>query len=102
MFKPDSKLRQKDSAMSIYIVSYDLNKVGQNYSCITEKLKAYPKHWHAQQSVWFIVSSGNASRIRDELQTCLDSNDSLFVGQLSSAAWTGLGQEFSRWYKSNV
>ncbi|MBA4801509.1 MAG: CRISPR-associated protein Cas2 [Euryhalocaulis sp.] len=73
--------------MADYIVAYDLNKVGQNYKCITGKLENLP-HCHAQGSVWFVNYSGSAADLRDDLKDCLDNNDSLFVGKVGSwASW---------------
>lgn len=87
--------------MAAYIVAYDLKKVGQNYSCITKKLEAYPTHWHMQGSVWIIESTKTATQIRDELIACLDQNDNLMVAQLSGqAAWNGFTDKASVWLKS--
>ena len=73
--------------MAVFIVAYDLNKVGQNYACITGKLKALP-HCHVQGSVWFVDYSGTAVQVRDHLRQCLDENDRLFVESVS-AQWAG-------------
>lgn len=83
--------------MSAYIVSYDLIKQGQNYECIIKKLEAYSNHWHMQQSVWIVVSDQTATQIRDSLKKCLDSNDKLFVGKLSAAAWEGYSDKAGKW-----
>lgn len=87
--------------MSAYIVSYDLMKQGQNYECIIKKLKAYTS-WHMQQSVWIVVSEENVAQIRDNLKSCLDTNDKLFVGKLSAAAWTTYGAEADKWLMSVI
>ena len=73
--------------MAIFIVAYDLNIVGQNYTCITAKLKSL-SHCHVQGSVWFVEYSGNAVNLRDQLKDCLDQNDRLFVDQVSGT-WAG-------------
>lgn len=89
--------------MASYIVAYDLNQSGQNYECITKKLKAYPTHWHMQGSVWIIITESTAKLIRDNLQSCLDDNDELFVGTLSGeAAWKGYSTSISEWLKKNL
>ena len=86
--------------MAAFIIAYDLNKSGQNYTCVKAKLEAYPRHWHMQGSVWIIESSSGASAILDDLKSCLDSNDDLFVGKLSGqAAWHGLTNG-SQWLKN--
>lgn len=89
--------------MASYIVSYDLHKHGQNYDCLYEKLNAYPTRWHMQGSVWIISTGKTATQIRDELLSCLDSNDKLFVGKLSGeAAWSGYTEGVSNWLKGNL
>jgi len=88
--------------MSAYIVTYDLHKQGQNYDCIIGKLKAYPTHWHMQQSVWVVVTNQTAVQIRDNLKTCLDSNDKLFVGKLSAGAWYGYSANVNEWLVKHI
>jgi CRISPR/Cas system-associated endoribonuclease Cas2 len=89
--------------MAAYIVTYDLYKQGQNYTCLTEKLEAYGTHWHMQQSVWIISTNETAAQIRDKLSPCLDSNDKLFVGKLSGeAAWVGYNQKITDWLKGTL
>lgn len=87
--------------MAAYIVTYDLKKSGQNYTCITGKLEKYPAYWHMQGSVWIIESTKTAAQIRDDLVACLDQNDNLFVGKLSGeAAWQGFTTKGTNWLKS--
>lgn len=89
--------------MTAYIVTYDLNQHGQNYNCIIKKLEAYGTHWHIQGSVWIVVSNQSAAQIRDNLNSCLDSNDELFVGKLSGeAAWIGYNEKISKWLKDHL
>lgn len=83
------------------IVSYDLRQQGQNYKCIIEKLKAYKVHWHMQGSVWILVTTDTAMQVRDNLISCLDDNDKLFVGRLGGeAAWHGHTADANKWIKS--
>jgi hypothetical protein len=89
--------------MSKFIVSYDLHKAGQNYTCIINKLKSYGSYWHIQGSVWIIATQENATQIRDKLKACLDSNDKLFVAKLSGeAAWKGYPDNVSQWIKEHA
>lgn len=84
--------------MAVYIITYDLHTPGQKYECLTEKIEAYGYYWHTQQSVWVIKTDSSADAIRDNLSTCLDSNDKLFVAKLASeAAWAGLNKESTDW-----
>lgn len=85
--------------MAGYAVAYDLKKVGQNYNCLTAKLKSYPLNWRMQGSVWIIVTNETAAQIRDKLTPCLDGNDELMVlGLDGEAAWQGYGgSQLSPW-----
>ena len=86
--------------MSTYIVCYDLHKQGQNYDCLKEKLESYGTYFHIQGSVWIIRSQSTAAQVRDNIRTCLDSNDKLFVGELTgTAAWWGYSPANSKWLK---
>lgn len=83
--------------MATFIIAYDLHKQGQNYACLIKKLEAYGTYFHMQQSVWIIETEHSAVQIRDNLQTCLDANDKIFVGKLTGGAWAGFTPEQSRW-----
>lgn len=87
--------------MAAYIVTYDLQKAGQNYHCLKEKLENFPRHWHMQGSVWIIESGKTAHSIRNDLMSCLDRNDNLLVAKLQGeAAWSGFKPNESEWIKS--
>lgn len=89
--------------MTSYIVSYDLHAEGQNYECLYKKLDAYSTRWHVQRSVWVIVTNETAKDIRNNLVSCLDSNDKLLVAKLSGeAAWHGYDQKIANWIKQNL
>lgn len=89
--------------MPAYIVTYDLHETGQNYTCLIDKLKQYGTYWHAQQSVWVVVTNQSAVQIRDNLMKCTDSNDKIFVAHLGGeAAWTGYPDSTSNWLKQNL
>lgn len=89
--------------MTAYIITYDLKQEGQNYDCITKKLKSYGTHWHTQRSVWVIITDQSAIQIRDSLLQCLDSNDKLFVAELSGqAAWYGYSEKTGNWIQKHL
>ena len=86
--------------MKTYVISYDLNKAGQNYSCLTQKIRGYGTYCKLGGSAWLIRSAQSAVKIRDNLGGCLDTNDQLFVGLLEGeAAWTGYTTDVSNWIK---
>lgn len=89
--------------MPAFIVSYDLMKQGQNYTCLIEKLKKYGTHWHMQQSVWIVVTDQTSAQIRDYLNPCLDANDKLFVCRLyRDGAWVGHTDAVAQWLNQHL
>lgn len=86
--------------MATFIVTYDLHRTGQNYECLSEKLKGYGNYCHLQGSVWLIRTSHTAVQIRDYLAGCIDSNDKVLVAELTGEmAWLGHSQVVSNWIK---
>lgn len=89
--------------MALFMVAYDLRQQGQNYTCVIEKLKEYPTHWHLQGSVWLIHTDKTATQIRDGLVPCLDNNDKLIVIKLArDAAWHGHGAHVKPWMDEHL
>ena len=84
----------------LYVISYDLNKPGQNYSGLFKAIKNLGSWWHYLDSTWLVDSSLTATKISDILNTKIDKNDSLLIfrlgkdknGWLSSKAWTWINQ----------
>lgn len=89
--------------MKMHIVAYDLHQHGQNYTCMSKKLKEYPGWCHLQGSVWIVRSNQSPVQIRENLKNCLDANDKLFVATLTGeAAWTGYSNEITNWVKESA
>ena len=85
------------------IVTYDLRAPGKNYNCLYEKIKSYTAWAHIQESVWYISTPDSCVSVRDHLKTEIDSNDSLFVAELTgSAAWTGLNDKTGAYLKEHL
>ncbi|MAT96869.1 MAG: SinR family protein [Anaerolineaceae bacterium] len=89
--------------MSSYMVGYDLNKPGQDYTELHDAIKAYDNWWHYLDSTWIIVTEDSAATVRDNLKAHIDSGDELLVAKLSGeAAWTGFVEKGSTWLKNNL
>ena len=83
----------------VYMVGYDLNRPGQNYSALFEEIKTVSSNWwHNLDSTWIIVSNLTATQIRDRLRAKIDAGDELLVAKISApAAWCGFSKEASDW-----
>lgn len=90
--------------MAAYIIGYDLNKPGQNYTQLYEAIKRNcPTHWHCLDSTWIVEYSNGAAQLRNALLPYLDQNDRLLVARLfNEAAWYGFQPNSSTWLKNLI
>lgn len=87
----------------IYIITYDLRKVGQNYDSLYEKIKSLGQVIHPLQNLWILDTGYNITVVRDQLKTTVDSNDLIFVAQLHKgdySAW--MSQEAHTWLEARL
>lgn len=70
----------------VYIVSYDLNKQGQNYDELYDRIKTISNDvWcHPMDSTWIIKCSKSSSEIYDYLSGAIDKNDVLFIAEVTN------------------
>lgn len=90
--------------MNTILIGYDLNKKGQDYDDLIEKIKSLGAWWHHLDSTWIVKTSHSASSVRDVLGSLIDSNDELLVINITgdSAAWKGFNERGSKWLKDNL
>jgi hypothetical protein len=77
--------------MPTLLIGYDLNKPGQNYEPLWDKLKSYGTWWHHLDSTWLIRTNLSATQLRDALAPLIDSSDELLVIDVSGRSWAGRG-----------
>jgi len=92
--------------MNTLIISYDLNKQGQNYKDLYDGIKtlASGAPWHCLDSTWIIKSLFTPEDACRFLEKTIDKNDKLLVVQTSDhlGAWTGFDTACSDWLKANL
>lgn len=89
--------------MSAVLITYDLNKPGQNYALLHEKIKALGTWWHYLDSTWIVVTSLTASQVFDKLKPAVDAADHVLVLNVSGDSYSGwLTQEAWDWLKKYV
>jgi len=83
-----------------YLITYDLNKVGQDYSGLIAQIKTYA-HIKPMKSAWFIkTTEPTAEGVYNKLSKFIDRNDLLLVmevhrnnyGWLPQPCWDFLKQ----------
>lgn len=76
--------------MNPYMVSYDLNRPGQDYTALIQALEQIGAV-KVLYSQWILRTTYSAEQLRNYLWQFMDGNDSLLVTRLSGeAAWIGM------------
>ncbi|TDR38581.1 hypothetical protein DFR29_12082 [Tahibacter aquaticus] len=90
--------------MASYLIGYDLNKRGKDYSSLIEAIKKVGSDWwHCLDSTWIVKHDGPSTVIRDALAKFIDSDDELLVVRLTGeGAWRGFNDECSSWLTRNL
>jgi len=70
------------------IITYDLCSPGRNYNELYDYIKSFTAWAHITESTWFISTDKTCIDIRDHIIKLTDSNDRIFVAELTgTAAW---------------
>lgn len=89
--------------MKTDLISYDLNKPGQDYTDLIEAIKKIGNWWHCLDSTWIVKSNNAPTEIRNYLKPHIDASDELLVVHLSGeGAWAGFNEQCSSWLKANL
>lgn len=80
--------------MRLQVVSYDLNRPGQDYPAIIKRLEQLGAK-RILYSQWMLKTDMTAAQLRDDLQRFIDQSDLLLVVDATNApmAWTKLKVE---------
>jgi hypothetical protein len=82
----------------VYLITYDLNKSGQNYDGLYDAIKKIGKWWHYLDSTWLVETNMTSGQISEILLKEIDKNDRLLIirvaadhaGWLTQKAWDWL------------
>lgn len=85
--------------MAVVLVTYDLQKVDQNYHRIHDYLVNFPFCKHLEW-VWLIETTESVSTLRDRLKQLVDSQDIVFVAQLERN-WASVNYGCADWLNSS-
>lgn len=93
--------------MRLYLITYDLNAEGKDYTGLYQKIKEIaPQAWvHPMESIWCIkvpdTDFPQANFIFDKLKPFIDSNDNLFVVEITGKDRQGwMSKSFWSWLKN--
>lgn len=90
--------------MTIYVISYDLNRPGQDYKELHEAIKVCGNWWHCLDSTWMVSSQMSGIDIANKLWATMDRNDKLLVTPVAAggSAWAGFTGDCESWLKNNL
>ena len=90
--------------MNTFLIGYDLNKQGQDYTTLIEKIKELGIWWHCLDSTWLVKLNSTSVLIRNYLSQFIDANDELLVIDITGDIWasTGFTEDCSSWLNSNI
>lgn len=88
--------------MATYLVTYDLDKPGQDYSDVLKTIKDFGG-WARVSESSYVVSCGlTVQQIYDKLKRFVDNTDQLYVIHISKP-WTGFGpNDVNDWLGKNL
>jgi len=72
------------------IVSYDLMAPGQHYKKVADAIKSLGEWTKVLESLWYVCTERTLEDATAAIWTSMDSNDKLFVTEISNAAWRNL------------
>lgn len=87
--------------MTIFNVTYDLNKNGQNYSGLYKELES-TDHLHFLDSNWLINTSETAEGLYNRLKKHLDNNDNIIVIKVTKPYYGWLPQSMWDWISLRI
>lgn len=81
----------------VYLITYDLNRPGQNYESLYKAIKSYGSWAKPLESTWLIDTREKANQISDRLRPHIDKNDSLLVTEIGNDRAGWLSKEIWNW-----
>lgn len=92
--------RKDCHVMAVVLVTYDLQKVEQNYHRIHDYLKSF-SFCKQLEWVWLLDTTESVSNIRDRLKQLVDREDIVFVAQLERN-WASVNYPGAEWLNDSA
>lgn len=87
--------------MYTYVVTYDLNKPGQNYE-LREHLKENYNWAMLSESSYAIETTKTCSEVFNDLENFIDKNDTLYVVTLKKSFYGQGADEVNKWLEKHL
>ncbi len=87
----------------VVLITYDLNKPGQDYSDLYDAIKNISITWcHCFTSVWLVDTNFSTQQIYTELKGRIDKNDQLFIVRTTEDYTGYLTTKALEWLRNRV
>ncbi|HEY0980144.1 MAG TPA: hypothetical protein VGE18_01900 [Candidatus Paceibacterota bacterium] len=88
----------------VYLVTYDLNKLGKDYTNLYAALKRYDYIKDVGlDSVWFVSTTWTAAQIYEHLRHYIDVNDRLVITKMNKGEHQGwMHKDIWIWINSRI
>ena len=88
--------------MAVFLVSYDLNKQGQNYTNLINAIKIYDAYIKCLHSQWLISTNDKISSVYEYLKSKIDNNDLLLITPIVQQFYATLQSDVISWLKNEL
>ena len=94
----------KGGDIMVYLISYDLNKTGQDYNSLYEAIKnsSTGVWFHYLDSTWIIKSYLSIQQVSDNIKSKMDDNDSLLVIEVKNNYYGWLPKDAWEYLRTDV
>ena len=76
--------------MAAVLITYDLNRPGQDYPELYEAIESLGECWHELDSTWILATQLRPDQVMERLAEELDKSDSLLIIDITRATYQGL------------
>ena len=81
----------------VYLVTYDLNKVGQDYNNLYNAIKDIGSYYHCLDSTWLVETDLTSEQISSYLRQQIDYNDHILIIKVMKDYQGWLPKDFWNW-----
>lgn len=74
---------------NLKIITYDLCNSGKNYEALYKYIRSYTVWAQITESTWLVSTTKSCSTIYNEIDILIDSDDKLFIAELTGTATWG-------------
>lgn len=86
----------------ILLITYDLNRPGQNYNDLYEEIKSAGTWWHHLDSTWIIETHLSPNDWNSRLRKHMDDNDNILIIEICQNYQGWLPEDAWRWLKDRA